>query len=233
MDAKNQKTLIWVGAILALIYTAGYAGLMGFFPPPSPTLDAAQVAELYAKNNVQFRLGVMCCILAGGFYVPWVIVFSIQMARHEKGVPIWSILQGSAGTLQAGLFFAAPICWAAAAFSPGRDPAITLLMHELAFMTFVPTLCVFPLQLVPIAIICLSKKDDDYLSGFPRWLGYLTLFLTLCGEAGVAAVVFKTGPFAWNGLLAFYLPLALFGVWLSALIFTLLRAINHQAAVKP
>lgn len=228
MNGKNQKILIWTGAILSLIYTAGYGVLMGLFPPPSPALAAAQVTELYANSNMQFRLGVMLSLASGGFYLPWVIVISLQMARCEKGVPLWAISQGLAGTLQTGLFFAAPIFWAAAAFSPERDPAITLLMHELAFLTFVATICVFPLQLIPIAIVCFSNKDNERASAFPRWLGYITLFLAVSGESGLAAVVFKSGPFAWNGLLAFYIPLVIFGIWLGGLIFTLLRAIGIQ-----
>src|SRR5271166_4639998 len=59
MNATNQKALIWIGAVLAVLYTAGYAVLMGLFPVPSPSLGAAQVAELYTQNNTQFRLGVM------------------------------------------------------------------------------------------------------------------------------------------------------------------------------
>ena len=206
MDARNQKTLLWLGAVMAAIFSFGYAGMIGFFPPPAPDLSAAAVAELYAQSNIQLRLGVMLCLLSGGFYLPWVLVISLQMRRYEQGMPIWTAMQGLAGTLQTGLFFAAPLLWAAAGFSAQRDPAITLLMHELAFLTFVTPLCVFPLQLIPIAMICLGAGGDDAQSPFPRWLGYITLFLAVSSEAGLAAVVFKSGPFAWNGLLAFYVP---------------------------
>ena len=46
MNATAQRVLIWVGLILALVHCCGYAWLMNFFPPPSPTLGAAEVARL-------------------------------------------------------------------------------------------------------------------------------------------------------------------------------------------
>jgi hypothetical protein len=41
-------------------------------------------------------------------------------------------------------------------------------------------------------------------------------------------VFFKTGPFAWNGLLSFWLPLVAFGIWFNVMIYALLRAIKLQ-----
>jgi hypothetical protein len=42
-------------------------------------------------------------------------------------------------------------------------------------------------------------------------------------------VLFKSGPFAWNGLVGFWCPALGFSVWITALAFALLRAIRHQA----
>lgn len=227
MSTKSQKALIWAGVILSLIYFGGYALLMGFLPPPSPSMGAAEVARMYSQNILQFRIGVVLMVISGGFYLPWTVVISVQMARYEKDIPVWSIMQGLGGALGTALFIAPPLFWGVAAFSPERDPAVTLIMHELAFLTFITPVSVFPLQLVSIAVIGLSKKDDVH-SAFPRWVGYFTFWMIVSGECGVAALLFKSGPFAWNGLFPFWLPLILFGAWLSALVFTMLRAIGHQ-----
>jgi len=40
--------------------------------------------------------------------------------------------------------------------------------------------------------------------------------------------IFKSGPYAWNGLLSFYLGTLLFIVWLVCLIVYLKKAINSQ-----
>jgi len=46
------------------------------------------------------------------------------------------------------------------------------------------------------------------------------------------ALIFATifGVFAWNGLLVFWSPLSLFGVWIVVMAVLLFRAINAQIA---
>lgn len=228
MNATSQRWMLWAGVVLASIYFFGYAFLMKFFPPPPPSLSAEDVVQLYAEHNTRFRIGVVLALICGGFNQFWTVVIAAQMVRDEKGVPVWAIMQGTAGTLGTALFFLPPLFWGVASFSIGRDPGLTLLMHELAFLTFITPVCMFPLQAIPIAVICLSKKEDEYHSAFPRWLGYFSLWMTISAEAGVAALMFKSGPFAWNGLFPFWLPLSIFGFWIGAIIFMILRALKRQ-----
>lgn len=227
VDAKSQKVMIWAGVLLSVVYSIGYAFLMNFFPPPAPTLGAEAVVRLYTESNLQFRIGVALMLVGGCFILPWTVVISAQMARYEKGIPIWAIMQGLAGAIQTTLFFLPPVFWGVAAFSPERDPALTLLMHEVGFIIFITPVCVIALVFIPIMVICFFKKNDPY-SAFPRWMGYFTLFMTIETQLGVAALLFKSGPFAWNGLFPFYLPIVIYGAWMSTMVVTLTRAINHQ-----
>lgn len=232
MNARAQRVLIWTGLVLALVYCYGYAYLMNFFPPPSPTLPAEAVAQLYAEHNMQFRVGIALMLVSGGFFLLWTLVISVQMAREENGVPICAILQALAGTLSTLIFFLPVIFWTAACFTPERDPAITALAHELGFLSFITPVCVISIQLIPIAVVALSPKKDDSLTAFPRWFGYFTLWEAIAAECGVAAVLVKQGPFAWDGLFPFYLPIIVFTAWMLTLIWTMLRAISRQKALQ-
>ena len=40
---------------------------------------------------------------------------------------------------------------------------------------------------------------------------------------------FKTGPFAWNGLFAFYLPMTVFFVWFIAAFYVMRKATLHYS----
>lgn len=227
MNSTSQKLLLWVGIALAVLYFIGFAVLMGFFPPLKPSLGAAEVAAYYTQNNQQFRIDIVLMIIAAGYSLPWVVVTSVQLARYEKGVPIWAITQGVAGTLGVILFFLPPVLWGVAAFTPERDPGLTLLMHELASLMFFTPVSLFPFQTIAIAVVALSAKQDEF-SPFPRWMGFFSVWMAVTAEAGVCAMLFKWGPFAWDGLFVFYLPLGVFGVWITTLLMLMLGAIGRQ-----
>src|SRR5437868_10113800 len=90
---KAQRFLLWFALICATVFFYSWGWLMGFFPPPSPSLTADQVVALYGEHNIQFRVGVFLALITGAFMMPYSVVISMQMARLEKGVPIWAIVQ--------------------------------------------------------------------------------------------------------------------------------------------
>lgn len=229
MSEKNQIALIWWAIIFAIIYGTAYYFLTGFFPPPPANLDNEQVVQLYAADNMSLRIGVVICLLMGAFQLPWVVVVAAQMARLERGMPVWAIVQLMAGGIGAILFVLPPLFWGVAAFTVERNPEVTVLMHELAFLTFITPVSLFLFQSLPVAFVAFQQKDVKH-SPFPRWIGYFSVWLTISAECGALAQLFKTGPFAWNGLFTFWLPLSIFSAWFAVLSYTMIKAIKAQAA---
>jgi len=232
MSEKNQLVLIWWAIVFAVIYGLSYYFLTGFFPPPPANLNNMDVLELYAASNMALRIGVVICLLVGAFQLPWVVVVAVQMARLEKGRPVWAITQLMAGAIGALLFILPPLFWGVAAFSVERSPEITVLMHELAFLTLITPVSLFLFQSLPVAFVAFQQGEVNH-SAFPRWLGYFSVWLTISAECGALAQLFKSGPFAWNGLFTFWLPLTIFSVWFAVLSYTMIKAIKAQAGEVP
>ncbi len=226
----TQRLFVWLAIAGALLFAFAWIALMRFFPPPPADLPADQVAALYSAHNVRFRIGVILALIAGGFLVPLSIVISVQMARLERGIPIWAILQGLTGAIGSAFIWLPAVAWAVAAFTPERAPELTAIFHEFAWLMFITPLSLFPMQLLGIIYIAFTKEEPDNVSAFPRWLGYLTAWQLVQSFGGPMAVLFKTGIFSWNGLLPFWLPLSLFGAWYAAICWTLLRALRCQRA---
>jgi len=61
-------------------------------------------------------------------------------------------------------------------------------------------------------------------------MGYFTIWAAIVFSPGALCVFFKSGPFAWNGLFAWWLPLGVFAVWIGVLFVMLLRVIKSQEA---
>ena len=130
----GQRFMIWLAIAGAALFAFAYIAMIRFFPPPPADLPADQVALLYSAHNVRFRIGVILGLISGGFLVPISIVISVQMARLEKGVPIWAILQGVTGAIGSIFIWLPVLVWGVAAFSPDRPPELTLIFHEFSWL---------------------------------------------------------------------------------------------------
>jgi hypothetical protein len=227
---RSQRILIWISLVAATVYGSALFGLMGFLPPPHADLSADQVLALYSEHNVRFLVGCIIALISGFFLLPWSTVLACQMARLEKGFPIWTAIQWMGINLIAIFIWGPPIIWGTAAFSVDRAPELTLLLHELGFISFITPLTVFPIALVAVLVICFTKDEADNVSAFPRWIGYLTAWQAVQSFGGPVALLFKSGIFSWSGLIPFWLPFLLFSAWFGAQSWTMLRALKHQEA---
>ena len=228
IDTRSQRALIWAGVIMANVFTLAFVYLLEFWPLPAPTMGAADVLTLYTRHNLQFKFGVVVMCLSSCFFLPWAVVICAQMARIEKGFPLWTLLAAMANTLGVWLFSFPPILWGVASFMMERNSEITLLMHQFGWLCFVAPANYFLLQTIPLTVVSLSRHNTSADTAFPRWLGWLTIWTGILGSSGVMAFVFNVGPFAWNGIISFYLPLVVFTGWIIAFVTCLLRAIRLQ-----
>jgi len=228
MSTRTQAILIYWAWAFATAYFLAYYFLLKLLPLPPATLSAAEVADFYTRNSVPIRIGAAICSWTGAFPIPLTIVIALQMVRLEKGFPIWSIVQFAGGVMMSIFVVLPPMFWGVAAFTPTRSSEVTLVMHEFGNLAFIATDQYFIFQFIAVAVVCLTQKVDPH-SPFPRWSGYLTLWAAFAIEIGVAAYLFKTGPFAWNGLLVYWIPILMYGAWFMTVSLNLLRALKRQS----
>jgi hypothetical protein len=228
---KAQRALIWWALGLMFTFMVAFVFLIRLVPLPPATLNAEEVAAFYRANSGSIRLGAVIASWVAGFMVPLALVISVQMRRLEQGWPIWATLQFAGGCLMSMFLVFPPLLWGVAAFTPDRPAEITLLIHELANLTLVTTDQYFIFQFVAIAVVCLTAKHDD-LSPFPRWFGFYTIWTAFMFELGAFGFIPRTGPFAWNGLFVFWIPLSIFLLWILVTSFMLFRALKRQEAVS-
>jgi hypothetical protein len=126
------------------------------------------------------------------------------------------------------VFIALPgLAFGAAAFNAERSPEVTQVMHQLAIFTTATTDQLYIVAWVGVAVICFISKDSPS-SPFPRWWGWVTAWTILAIEPAVLAFLPKTGVFAINGIVAFWIPTIAFGMWLMGQTVLFLRAFKVQ-----
>jgi hypothetical protein len=227
VSAGSQVVLVWWGIAFTTIYALAVAFLLRIVPPPSPTWSAERVAEFYQQNSGSILLGAVLTTITGAFLIPIAIVAGLQSARLEAGRPVWSLLMVIGGVVTSIFLVFPPLFFGVAAFRPHRPAEITAIMHDLALLGLFSTVQFYIFFGVSIAVTCLRTSSVQD-SPFSRLYGYFTIWCTMMFEVGGVTFLFKSGPFAWNGLFIFYIPFFFFFIWLVLLCVLLLRALSAQ-----
>ena len=68
----------------------------------------------------------------------------------------------------------------------------------------------------------------DENSILPKWLGYYTVWQYVSELIAAPVWIAKSGPFAWNGLMTFWLAMMLFVSWQVIVYVCIFRAIKNQ-----
>ncbi|MDT7644921.1 MAG: hypothetical protein QOC75_1921, partial [Pseudonocardiales bacterium] len=103
----------------------------------------------------------------------------------------------------------------------------TQLLHDIGwFMAF---LAAIPFVLQALATGAAILGDHSPQPAYPRWLGYLGLWVALLLAPGDVLLFFHTGPFAYDGLISYWIPLLGFGGWMAALSWGALQAARAES----
>lgn len=100
------------------------------------------------------------------------------------------------------------------------------MLNDLGWLVIIPAFPTFIAQFVAIAFGVL--QDNGPQPVFPRWAAFFNMWVALLFIPGGFAFFFRTGPFAWNGLLAFWVAASAFFAWLLVMTWLVLRAIDIQ-----
>jgi hypothetical protein len=115
-----------------------------------------------------------------------------------------------------------------AAFRPERNPDLTLLLNDMAWLIFIAPVGMLVVQNLSLALgIYFDARPEPV---FPRWVAHLAILSAVVMTPAVCAVIFISGPLAWNGIISFWCRLGAFALFLVVMFFALRRAIKQQDA---
>jgi len=208
---RRLMVLAWSGPVGIALVLLGWMVLAGFLPPPSPDLSPQQVADVWAQHTNLKRLGMIICVWGGTLYVPFTVAVGLLLRRTEAGDRVLSTTQTALGTFGTVFFTLNFLILAVVAFRPARPSEITQQLHDLGFiMTFSPV-APFTLQYIVIGVAILL--DRSVRPVFSRWVAYANFWIGLLLVPACLIPFFKAGPLAWNGILSFGIPVAVFVAW--------------------
>ncbi|NMO91673.1 hypothetical protein [Actinomycetospora sp. TBRC 11914] len=222
-----ERLCAWCGPLLMVVFAVGYVGLIGWLPPPSPSTSPVQITAMYEQHRPMILMGCFLLQVSMGMILPFGVSIAVQCRRIERDrIPTATYVQLSSIAVAVVVVVLTAVFWAAAAFRAGTvSPEITSSDHDLGWFLFLYPWVPFTIWMIAIAVPILQQDDSDE-PVYPRWVGFLSLWSAfLFAPAGMISL-FTSGPFSWNGVIAFYLPVGVFFTWLVAMSVTTLRAIG-------
>lgn len=230
MNSRIQTICAFCGIAFVIFAVVGMLPIAGLLPPTAPALGPVEVAAFYQANSGWLRAGILMTMISTAFTIPWIALLSVHVARAEGTTPVLSITQAVAGAVTVVILLFPFVIWSAAAFRPERAPELIQLLSDFGWMMLVMTFGPFFIQFSAIGLAILLDKNTRPI--FPRWVGYFNIWVGVLAIPGALLTFFKTGPFAWNGLLAFWMPVSVFFAWYFVMFFVLLKVIGEQTTFE-
>lgn len=228
INTRLQLLCVWAGPVFLVGYLICFWLIAGYIPPLDPTADPTEVLAFYDESRTEIRIGQLGGLIFSTLLFPFFAVISMQIARIERRMPVLAAIQFGGAILLLVFFAVCSMLWIAATFRPELGADTVRVLHDLSWLMFVMVFPAYTLQMVCQAIA--GFIDESPNPTWPRWAAYFNLWVGLAGMGGGLAVFFKDGPFAWNGLIGFYVPITVFACWLGITTVLLHRAVKRQAA---
>jgi len=226
MKPVTMKICTYMGAVAGTLLFLGIWPLANMFPPLAPATPSADVANYYREHQTGILVGGIFIMTASVLFFPFLAAIATFMKKIEGPVSpltyafIMIVAYGFVTVFFAGLFFTA------AAYRPDFPDTTIHSLSDIAFFLFVmPAVPAFVQNVVTGIVILSDRRARPVL---PRWVGYMNLWTGVLLLPGLAVGLFKVGPFAWNGILAFWLPAVVFAIWFNVMIWAMLDAIKRN-----
>lgn len=226
MNPRILKLCAWSGIGAIVLMALGFALVAGFIPPPPPGDSAEQTARLFIDNRNAIRAGMILSMIASALLMPFAVAITLQMRRIEGPHSPLAFIQLGLGAIFVLEFIYLIFFWETATFRVDRAPELIQLLNDMAWIPFVGLSSTLVMQSAVFGVAILMDKRSSPI--FPRWAGYANLFSATMFIPGTFNVFFLKGPLAWDGLLAFYIPVGVFVVWMFVNSWLLTKAVDHQ-----
>ena len=217
----------WSGVAYLLVFGLGWLILAQFFPPISPAADPNEVAGIFQERRIPLMLASVFMMVSTLFLFPCSALLILITHKIEQRVGMLTLMMALTTITFLVLNFYAPLSWSAAAFRAERAPELIQLMSDIGFLQFMGGIPMFILMwfLAAYGILVVSPRENPII---PRWFGYLCLWTAILYIPELLIYFFKGGPFAWDGLVGFWIPAILFIVFFLATPFVLVPAVKRH-----
>jgi hypothetical protein len=231
MDKSGQRFALYCGLAFPFVFFLGFI-VAGLFPLLSPHASIEHVRHYYDSKQTRLRIGCFIMVASAALQAPLAGLIGVHMRRIEGRHSVLSYTQMLLGGVAVLAVLIPVMDFVNVAFRPGeRDPQTLLFFSDQAWLIFVGMWSAASMQSVCIGLAVLRDRRASPI--IPRAYGYFNLWVATLFVPGGLIYFFKSGPFAWNGVFAFWLPASVFGGWFIVTYLVLRKVVAEQPDADP
>ena len=228
VERPNPKRELWFAwwttVVFYNLFTVAFFVLSRTQPPPSPGWETPRVVQWFSHNHDGILIGFGIIFAVTGMTAPQnaLIAYSMRRMSISRAYAYSYLVMYSLSAIPGMLLMC--IVLTVGAMRPDRDPELIQWLYDFAFLSFVGTMGVFLVgSLVWMVAILIDKNQV-----LPKWFGYFNLCNALTEVVVSPAWVFHRGAFAWNGVIAWWVNVVVFGLYTGAFLFLLRQMILRE-----
>ncbi len=200
-----EYACVFFGVLCPLFTLAGFIAA-GFLPPIPPSWDADRVVAHYRYHEKGIQVGAAFFNVAAMFYLGFTAAIAGQLQRIPNLPYAIKALQLASGTASAFAFQMPGLVLAAAGYRLERPAETTQMLNDLFWFSAVLPVPSFMGQM--FAFSCAILFDRRPRPIFNRLIAIPSIVVPILLTPALTIHAFKTGPLAWNGGVAFWMPVA-------------------------
>jgi hypothetical protein len=221
IDPLLMRLAVWSGLILVLMTVIGFGWLMHMVPPPSPSDSKQEILRRVSENQTSILIGAALVTFFWSFWVTWAAPILLYLRRMER-VPLLTFAALANVGGGAAVITTIAVAWTVMAFR-AEDALVVQAFNDLGFFLFLYTWPPFGILMVIIALAIFRDVNPE--PTFPRWVAYYNVYAAIGMAPASFMGLFKTGPLAYNGILAFWVVAVDFFVWMVVMSVVMMKLI--------
>lgn len=228
-NIASQKYALYCNLVFVFLTVVGWLGIAHFWAP-APADLGLEATKIWFSETYRWQTIIGCTLfyIAAGFLAPGSIQFAIMLSKIEGRYPVWSITTGVCGIFISLIIFFNCCAWIVCAYRGETSADVIQSWYDWSWFAFLLGWIYLIVEMIATAAVEMMDKREVPM--IPRWFTWLTFAsgATLITAAGPA--FFKSGPFAYHGLLAFYLPVLVWGSYIFGTTIFMIKELNRRAA---
>lgn len=214
MNRGGEKILYWLTPALALTWLFTFLVFPDFVDPLPPTASAEEVAQYYRDpdNITRIRLTMIVFNWFSIGIIPFLALIAMEIRRMKHSTPVFELCFLGVIAAAPTMLFIADLFWLLAVFRPERDPQLTQMFHDIAWVSFTGQVGFLIAQNIFLAAAIWLDRSAQRV--FRPWVAWFNLLIAACLAPAAFVATSLEGPLAWDGVLSFNLRNSAIIIWI-------------------